>query len=519
MSARMTALLRATVLPLVFAVAAAPRAGAAPPLAPWTPAAVPTPLGVAGLPSGRPPSNSIIDLEVFGPYLWAATGKGLGRFLPSAGPAYPVAGHWNNIGPQDGFGRGGVSGLAVGTVPSGETILWAATALDTTIDGASFSAGGGVGYSLDLGNTWTWMPQPTDPRDEESFSPTTTNVQNVTFDIELLGSRVWIASWGGGLRYLDMAADEPVWVNQPPDTNSFDVLAHLNHRAFSIAVMPLEDDTLLWVGTAAGVNLSRDNGETWQNFGYSATSEATLSGNFITALAVQRTASGKNILWAASWAAEGTGEYYGITKTEDFGVTWQRVYGSPEEPVRAHNFAFDDSVVYACSDLGLLKSADYGESWGLFPPISDPEAREYAYDPEVFSAAVGWNRLFVGGPEGLGISADGGLTWRLLRTAAGAGPSGAAGAFAYPNPFSPDRHGVVRVQYSLPRDDFVTLEIYDYAMELVIRPVRDGWRPAGIRNEAWNGRGPGGREIANGVYFARLLAGGEEHWAKILLMD
>lgn len=481
---------------------------------PFTSSARLTPAPLTRSTGDKLPSNSVIDLEVQAPYLWAATGDGLARFLPVPN-GEANEGMMTAIGAEEGFGRGGVSGLAVSTTTQGDTIVWAATAIDTSIGGTSYAAGGGVGYSLDHGASWTWMPQPVDPRDAEGYKPTVTNVQNVTYDIGILGDRAWIASWGGGLRYYDLSDAEPHWVNQPPDTNSFDVLAHLNHRAFSVSVM----DTLLWVGSAGGVNLSRDRGETWQRFQHSSTSDNSLTGNFVPALGSQITASGKHILWAATWTAEGQTEFYGVTKSEDLGITWTRVLGTPEEPVRAHNFAFQDSVVYVATDDGFLKSVDYGATWGKFPSIRDAVSGERMYSTEVYSAASGLGRLWVGGPEGLAASTDGGLSWRLERTFPAPGEGSTPDTYAYPNPFSPSRFSVVRFQYRLDRADRVTLEIYDFAMELLIRPVNGAMRSAGDHSEVWDGYGPGGREIANGVYFYRLSGGGKDRWGKILVLD
>ncbi|MDP8208224.1 MAG: hypothetical protein P9L92_16275 [Candidatus Electryonea clarkiae] len=474
------------------------------------------------------PSNSVIDLELFDLFVWAATGEGLGRFEPFDMQGNPAAGDWFSITVEDGFGNGGVSGLAIGNPTFGGMVVWAATAIDTTAQGTDYAAGGGVGYSLDDGTSWTWMPQPVDPRDAQDMSPTTVSIQNVTYDIAILEDRVWIASWAGGLRYLDMTQDGLIaggdsleWINQPPDTNEFHAVDHLNHRAFSITTM----DTLLWVGTAGGINLSKDRGSTWARFGFSPNNEATLTGNFVPALGAQITSTGKSIIWAASWAAEGAGEFYGVSKSEDLGNTWQRVLGSPEEPMRVHNFTFDDTVVYVASDNGLFRSFDYGENWGPeglpapFPAIYDIDSLRGTYEPDVYSVAIGFNKLWVGSPEGLGVSQDGGLNWRLMRTFSIPGAGGTPSTYAYPNPFSPERFAVVRFQYHMRNPGTVTLEIYDFAMELLIRPIDQVWRPAGNRNEVWDGLAPGGRKVANGVYFYRIDGGGEERWGKVLVLD
>lgn len=348
---------------------------------------------------------------------------------------------------------------------------------------------------------------------------------NVTYDIGLTGDRVWIASWAGGLRYLDMRENldpsEWIWINRPPDEESFDVLEHLNHRPFSIASMDIDGDTLLWVGTAAGINKYDFQLGEWSRFSHNTDSTiSSPSGNFVTALGVQElTDEDRTLLWAATWVAEGNTEFYGVSLTEDYGITWRRVLGSRSEPVRAHNFAFDGHTAYVASDDGLYQTMDLGETWALFPPVHDLDSLEIAREPEVYCAAVGGNRLWVGGPAGVGVTADNGSSWRLMRTYPLAESASVPETYAYPNPFSPSRFEAVRMHYRMKKADTVTLEIYDFAMELLIRPVNHQYRPAGYRTESWNGRGPNGMKIANGVYYYRINGGGEERWGKILILD
>ncbi|MCB2212812.1 hypothetical protein KQI52_11940 [bacterium] len=483
------------------------------------------PFGIAGQTDGIP-SNSVIDLDLAPPYLWLATGSGLGRFKPSFGADSPADGEWFVATHEDeGFGRGGVS-AATSTVTSwGDTVIWSATAFDSLAAGENLATGGGVGFSLDHGETWTWMPQPVDQLTDtlDNMSPTVTPIQNVTYDIGVLQDRVWITSWGGGIRYFDMfegmGDEDPAdldWVNQPPDTLSFDVLAHNNHRGFSVATMP--QDSLLWVGTADGINLSRDNGETWQNFSHSGVDEATPNGNFVPALGAQVLDDGRHLLWAGCWVVDSDdGEFYGVSVTDNEGITWRRVLGGPNDPIRVHNFAFQDSIVYAATEYGLYKSADFGETWGVFPKPVDLMNGERWFDEEVYAAASGLDRLWVGGPEGLGISDTGGNAWSIERT--NAELSAEDDTYAFPNPFSPERFPVVRMRYTMPTSGSVTVEIYDFALELLVRTMSDEYRAAGEHTEVWDGRDPNGGEIANGVYFYRIEGGGEERWGKILVMD
>jgi hypothetical protein len=274
------------------------------------------------------------------------------------------------------------------------------------------------------------------------------------------------------------------------------------------------------------VNLSLDNGASWRNFRHEDGREETLSGNFVPALGAQRTSGGVSRIWAATWVVSSDGdEFYGVSVSEDDGSTWRRVLGSPEEPVRAHNFAFDDSIAYVASDQGFYKSVDGGRSWGRFPSPRDDVSGERFYGEEVFSAATGPELLFLGGPEGLALSANGGLDWSIARSyppPGGVNPETGAqvpSAYAYPNPFSPSRFPAVRFQYEMKRPGTVTLEVYDFAMELVVRPVKDKPRGEGTWNEVWDGYRADGESVANGVYFFRLTGGGQERWGKVLVLD
>jgi hypothetical protein len=76
---------------------------------------------------------------------------------------------------------------------------------------------------------------------------------------------------------------------------------------------------------------------------------------------------------------------------------------------------------------------------------------------------------------------------------------------SHPNPF--DR--ATRIRFDLPRASLLSLRIYDAAGRLV-RGLIDAQavRP-GSHEVAWDGRNAAGRPVAAGVYFARLICGGE----------
>ncbi len=438
-------------------------------------------------------SNSVSDIVIYNGTIWLGTGKGLSK-SEDGGLT------WASYGEEQGLGKGGVSALAVR-----DDIVWVATSFDTlTADAGKLPAGGGLSYSVDGGLTWHWVPQP---------GPT--NVQNVTFDIALLDDMVWITSWGGGLRKSEDLGR--TWEVVTPDTFFFDPLGNLNHRAFSAMVV----DTVLWVGTAAGINKSMDRGKTWVNFNHQNQPQP-ISGNFVVALAHQQ-AGGRDVIWAATVNAEDPDEFRAVSKSIDGGLSWTTML----DGVFAHNFAFDDSVVYVAADKGLFKSIDGGRSWAVFPQVRDRESGEAFFDEELFTAAVAPGHVvWAGGPDGVAVTADEGLSWRIMRASQPTGVDGAPRTYAYPNPFSPFRHlqfggdGHVRFQYRTEGSTRVTVRVYDFAMKLVATVVENKAVVAGEHSEVWNGRNEKGDIVANGVYFYRIDVQGEgSFWGKVIVLD
>ena len=458
-------------------------------------------------------SGGINDLLCLANGLWVSHGEGL-SFSPDGGST------WDNIGRSNGFGKGGASAFA-----GLEGIVWAATGYDTlTADAGNLPAGGGVGYSTDGGNTWHWSPQPRDSRTETRYKPTTTHIQNITYDLTLVPSAsdttVWIASFGGGLR---RSADRgATWEVVTVDDNPFDAAGNLSHRAFSV----FYDGEALWAGTAGGVHKSTDNGRTWTTFSHQNQASG-ISGNFVVAIGRQKTPD-RDIVWAATVEttseSNDSTEFRAVSKSEDGGLTWSAVLRG----VFPHNFAFDGPAVYVASDSGLFKSPDYGETWAVFPPIFDRETGEPVYGMETNCAAAGPDHvLWAGTSDGLARTNDNGASWKVFRAFRTPGQAGQPPTYAYPNPFSPFRDnlagadGHVRFQYRTVRPASVTVRVYDFGMNLVRNAVTGRDRPVpGDYCEVWDGRNDFGDMAANGVYFYRIdVSGGDPVWGKVILMN
>ncbi|MFH1277548.1 MAG: LamG-like jellyroll fold domain-containing protein [Candidatus Eisenbacteria bacterium] len=82
-----------------------------------------------------------------------------------------------------------------------------------------------------------------------------------------------------------------------------------------------------------------------------------------------------------------------------------------------------------------------------------------------------------------------------------------------PNPFNP----ATRIAYELAERSTVTLAIYDIAGRRV-RVLVDGVMPAGNHAATWDGRNGAGRDVASGIYFAKMAAGSFEDVRKMVLL-
>ncbi|MBN1824966.1 MAG: carboxypeptidase regulatory-like domain-containing protein [Candidatus Eisenbacteria bacterium] len=82
-----------------------------------------------------------------------------------------------------------------------------------------------------------------------------------------------------------------------------------------------------------------------------------------------------------------------------------------------------------------------------------------------------------------------------------------------PNPFNP----TTTIGYSLAAPGSVKITIHDVSGRLV-RTLVNGPETAGTHHAVWNGRNDEGMGVASGVYFSRLVAGGDRETRKMVLI-
>jgi len=456
--------------------------------------------------------NGITDLVWFDSTLYVGTGYGL-SITSGLGES------WQNFTSQEYGGKGGVSALAV----SSDGTIWIATGYDTTVqDDQILAAGGGLRYLRPGSNEWVLIPQPKDAIDDTAngMNPTTTHVQNITFDIAVQDSEVWIASFGGGVRRsLDMGQ---TWKVITTDGQPFSALDYLNHRGFSVMI----ENGNVWVGTADGISKSSDGGETWERFRVSNQQPVSggITGSWVIALAHN---PWDNSVWAVTLSTGGN-EFHSVSRTLDGGLTWQNFLKDElSDGTFARNIAFYDSAVYVATEKGVYKSIDGGSTWFKFPTIADPISGEQLLTSRFYSVATSpvqapFHRLWVGSADGLATSADNGYTWIIYRSFVSTRERKEPAVYAYPNPFSPARGDFLRFQYNISQSGTVKIDIYNFAMEKVVSLRESESAPTQNtydRSAYWDGRDSNGRMVDNGVYFFRAEVEGKVTWGKIVVIN
>ncbi|KAA3608811.1 MAG: hypothetical protein D8M58_18925 [Calditrichaeota bacterium] len=443
--------------------------------------------------------NGIIDLAVNDSIIWAATGFGLNKSIDEGRT-------WQVFESADYKSKGGISAMGY----MDDSTLWVATAFDTSAQDEDLAAGGGFSFTRDGGQSWTHVPQPVDSRDEEEYSPTTTVVQNLTFDIAFMDSTIWIASFGGGLRRSDDMGKN--WQVVTSDDKPFSSLDNLNHRAFSL----LSENGNLWYGSAEGISKSKDNGQTWQRFTHQ-NQEYPISGNFVVALAHQPST---NTIWAATIEATDLNETRAISKSSNGGLTWDVML----EGIFAHNFGFDGETVFVAADEGLFISDDGGENWYETPSITDFETGEEILTEKYFSAATQKSgddlRWWLGSAGGLATTTDRGNNWKVIRSFVSTRERSKPKVYAYPSPFSPSRSGYTRFQYDVNGNTNVVIKIYNFAMEHVVTIKETETAISNAdRSTKWDGKDSNGKTVATGVYFFKAKVGKESSWGKVVVIN
>lgn len=499
--------------------------------------------------------NSTSILETFGDTLWA--GPGLNRFIENAEEWYV---------PQNADsvfnGRGRVFSLSL----SEDTIIAGLGYTDTASEEGIQTA---MGYykSTNHGGNWSFIPFPPDPDPDQAvcderetdYQPgcdagftygsviynrlrITVPQQSPPYEVDFHGDTILSANWASGIiRSMDggesweklilppstetsLTPDrEYTWLSQTAggdQINRYDPRYDNNLLGFGLLI---DSSLRVWAGTASGINISENaltetaDRISWRRVSFSESGEGLLGGWIIKI----REEPGSGRIWMTNWPSDPQNrDTYGLVSTDDAGETFDHHL----EGIRLNDIGFYNGVIFATGDDGLYISKDSGETWSSVGQIRSPNTfiRE---DARYFSAAATNRRIWIGTDDGLASSADGGQSWDITRVdfpLRGGNiyqqDAPDVSAYAYPNPFSPGRHNVLRIRYEVREQNSVRIRLFDFGMNL-IRNLENQTLPAGTYETSWDGFDETGRRIANGPVFYIIEEGHRKTTGKILMLD
>ncbi len=483
-----------------------------------------------------PLSNSVSDIIALGDTVWLGTSRGVSLSTDNGES-------WTNFFGNEAFGSESVPAIAYDKY---HDVIWASTAHSKDINGSTLPEGSGLHYTTDHGTTWHSVPQPLDDSADSTLVygindgvqlpkvralPVTVAIQNLTYDIAFTPDAIWIASFAGGLRKsTDMgqtwqrillpsdslnsiSPSDTIKYALSPSSGNFGT-GWLNHRLFAVTV---KDDSIVYAGTANGINRSTDGGVSWQKFNH-LNQENGISGNFVVALGYNPVT---DEVWGATWKAEGYTEYNGISYTSDGGDTWNVVL--PHE--QAHNFGFKGNQPMAATDNGVFRSnSPDRNTWTLPGTIKDSQTGGILNTTAFYSAAASGNTIWIGSDQGSARLTETGTTmwsgnWKVYIAA----PESKE-VYAFPNPFSPKIDTKITFKYDTGgKQENVTIRLFDFGMNYLKTVIQNAPRNiAGTDSpyDYWDGTDDNGSIVPNGVYFYRIEVGSKDPlYGKIIVLQ
>lgn len=262
--------------------------------------------------------------------------------------------------------------------------------------------------------------------------------------------------------------------------------------------------------------------------------DSVLPGAFIPALAVQYDPLGGGsppIIWAACRPGDvGAPDPFvfcfdpvGLRTAAKFDFSepentrkWRAVSGLEQE---IWNFAFDGAEVYVATTEGLFWSNNPDGPFTQVDLTSSNPDIDIVPNASVNGVKVINGDLWVATEDGFAVRPFGATLFEVFKAVP---PDG---VFAYPVPFNPGADTRLDFKYQMPDDaTSSTIEIYDFAMNLVRRVTNNEPQPAGeVRNgvpsDSWDGLNGKGEPVVPGIYYFKVsFSSGEPSWGKLVVI-
>jgi photosystem II stability/assembly factor-like uncharacterized protein len=360
-------------------------------------------------------------------------------------------------------------------------------------------------------------------------------------DINFIGDTIAVVVGEEGLRFTEDGGDNwsPYQVSEGNDSLNQD----------KVTVMAVRGDTIFF-GSDSGFAISNDRGETYNIFRVNADTLAAdfvipytrlntfdaLTGNFIPALGVQYIEDEWARIWLSCRPAVGGSEGISVgivvpydtannVVDPDQAVRFERGWASVYSDGFAWNFAFKGDTVFAATNGGLLfNHQDTGRTWNTIPLVDSSGVPLILPGAPVYAVKVIDNFLWVGtGDRTVRFDLS---TWIVDRSFYYVDfMTPAEEVYAFPVPFSHSRDMEVEFRFVIEREAYITLELYDFAMNLVKRVIDHrlyppGYYPEeGVYRKTWDGRNDRGDQVAVGMYYFKVeYSTGEVRWGKVAVI-
>jgi hypothetical protein len=497
--------------------------------------------------------NSVTTLETYGDTLWA--GPGLNKWVE-------FEDEWFVPTSADSvfYGRGRVYSLSLSrdTVVAG--IGYTSTQGDQSIQTA-------MGYyrSTDGGNNWKFSPFPLEnsisnscnPESEQyqpecdiTFTygnqqykrlPVTVPQQSPPFEVDFSGNTILSVNWASGLirslnggknweRIILPPSSETIlhpeneyhWNSRAKDgtsINRYDPRFDNNLLGFGLLI---DSSNRVWVGTASGINISNNalsapaDQISWERRPFTGDPDGLIGGWIIKIRENPETGT----IWLTNWPSDPDNrDQFGLVSTTDGGNSFSHHLTG----IQVNDIAFHNGIIYAAANEGLFKSVDQGENWSHIQQIFSPNTF-IKKGTRYLSAAATDQKVWIGTNDGL-ASSNNGETWEItrvdfpLRGGNVYQPDAPdTETFAYPNPFSPSRHQLIRIKYEVTEQNRVRIRIFDFGMNL-IRNLEDQVLSPGTHETSWDGQNNRGLKVDNGPVIYVIEVGNRKLSGKILILD
>ena len=349
------------------------------------------------------------------------------------------------------------------------------------------------------------------------------------FDIEFINKIIYLV----GTDNLTQSPDRVYWYPTPGSLINDGIKTF---TGLDITSIEIKSDTI-FLGSENGMAVSPPTGSvnfTWNiyraNQDPSVPDDKTvyrypsLSSDFVNAMDIQPLDNGQSRIWAST-RYDGENGYDAISTSTLDGLDWQIHL----ENSRAWNFAFNGPEVFAATSSGLMFSPDTGRTWDTLVisgvKVTADEDVEFTMDTNVFVTAVTIvnDTLWVGtaedGAARIALSDIGDDDWEIYRVY-----DSTMDVYAFPIPFSTNQTGSSNIYFHYPmeQDGEVTIEVYDFKLDLIATVAENVPQVAGIHHgDIWwnNPRLDGGAPLAVGIYYFKVeISTGETYWGKLAII-